>query len=156
MDYYNIDAEKARQTHDFSDAPAAEVGKSEVARLARPDDVAQCNNRLFQRRIIEVAVDHERHELRDPATAYRAYVPQGSIARGRTIAQIGRGGTAVACVACHGADLRGPLRSGATDEELLARIRGVWLERDDRYSEQRKALGRQRSQKKIEMYYIGG
>ena len=59
------------------------------------------------RRIIEVAIDHERHELRDPATAYRAYVPQGSIARGRTIAQSGQGGTALACVACHGTDLRG-------------------------------------------------
>ena len=59
------------------------------------------------RRIIEVAIDHERHELRDPATVYRAYVPQGSIARGRTIAQSGQGGTALACVACHGTDLRG-------------------------------------------------
>ena len=59
------------------------------------------------RRIIEVAIDHERHELRDPATVYRAYVPQGSIARGRTIAQSGQGGTDLACVACHGTDLRG-------------------------------------------------
>jgi cytochrome c553 len=62
---------------------------------------------VLGRRIIEVAIDHERHELRDPATAYRAYVPQGSIARGRTIAQIGQGGPALACVACHGTDLRG-------------------------------------------------
>jgi len=58
-------------------------------------------------RIVEVAVDHERHELRDPASGYRAYVPQGSIARGRTIAQAGQGGPALACIACHGADLRG-------------------------------------------------
>jgi cytochrome c553 len=58
-------------------------------------------------RIIEVAIDHDRHELRDPATAYRAYVPQGSIERGRTIAQIGQGGPAMACIACHGKDLRG-------------------------------------------------
>jgi len=62
---------------------------------------------VLGQRIIEVAIDHERHELRDPATAYRAYVPHGSIARGRTIAQRGQGGTALACVACHGADLRG-------------------------------------------------
>jgi len=58
-------------------------------------------------RIIDVAIDHERHELRDSASGYRAYVPQGSIARGRTIAQSGQGGTALACVACHGPDLRG-------------------------------------------------
>jgi len=58
-------------------------------------------------RIIEVAIDHERHELRDSLSGYRAYVPQGSIAHGRTIAQSGQGGLALACVSCHGADLRG-------------------------------------------------
>ena len=62
---------------------------------------------MLGQRIIEVAIDHERHELRDSASGYRAYVPQGSIARGRTIAQSGQGGPALACVACHGADLRG-------------------------------------------------
>jgi cytochrome c553 len=62
---------------------------------------------VLGQRIIEVAIDHERHELRDSASGYRAYVPQGSIARGRTIAQRGQGGTALACVACHGTDLRG-------------------------------------------------
>ena len=62
---------------------------------------------MLGQRIIEVALDHERHELRDPASGYRAYVPQGSIARGRTIAQIGQGGPALACIACHGKDLRG-------------------------------------------------
>jgi cytochrome c553 len=59
------------------------------------------------RRIIEVAISQERHELRDPVSGYRAYVPRGSIARGQTIAQSGQGGPAVACVACHGTDLRG-------------------------------------------------
>jgi cytochrome c553 len=58
-------------------------------------------------RIIEVAIDHQRHELRDSAAGYRAYVPRGSIARGRTIAQSGQGGPALACVTCHGTDLRG-------------------------------------------------
>ena len=58
-------------------------------------------------RIIEVAIDHERHELRDSASGYRAYVPKGSITRGQTIAQSGQGGPALACAACHGPDLRG-------------------------------------------------
>ncbi len=58
-------------------------------------------------RIVEVAIDPERHELRDSAAAYRAYVPAGSVARGRHIAQVGLGGTALACSSCHGADLRG-------------------------------------------------
>jgi len=56
-------------------------------------------------RIIEIATDHERHERRDSASGYRAYVPLGSVERGRVIA-VGSGSTP-ACVICHGADLRG-------------------------------------------------
>ena len=74
-----------------------------------------------------------------------------------TRARLSSEGVLYTCLfATHGADLRGPLRSGATDEELMEKIRGIWSGREDRYSEQRKALGRQRSHKKIEMYYIGG
>jgi cyclic pyranopterin phosphate synthase len=53
-----------------------------------------------------------------------------------------------------GHDLRGPLRDGATDEELVARITGVWKSRTDRYSAQRTTatLGLP----KVEMSYIGG
>ncbi|HXT44660.1 MAG TPA: GTP 3',8-cyclase MoaA [Pseudonocardiaceae bacterium] len=53
-----------------------------------------------------------------------------------------------------GHDLRGPLRDGATDEELVARITGVWQSRTDRYSAQRTTatLGLP----KVEMSYIGG
>ena len=54
-----------------------------------------------------------------------------------------------------GRDLRGPLRDGATDDELSDIIAGVWRVRTDRYSEIRSSLtdsiGR-----KIEMYQIGG
>jgi len=59
--------------------------------------------------------------------------------------------------AAAGTDLRGPLRSGATDEELRALLAAAWTRRDDRYSEQREAL-RRREQPlhKIEMHYIGG
>ena len=39
--------------------------------------------------------------------------------------------------AAEGADLRAPLRGGASDEELLALIRAVWERRVDRYSELR-------------------
>jgi cytochrome c553 len=58
-------------------------------------------------RIIEMPLDHERHELRDPASLYRAYVPRGSVMRGRDLAERGGNGLTVACVGCHGADLRG-------------------------------------------------
>ncbi len=59
--------------------------------------------------------------------------------------------------ATDGLDLRTPLRSGASDAELLQVIRGAWSVRSDRYSEQREVLRRSApDQKKIEMYYIGG
>ncbi len=60
--------------------------------------------------------------------------------------------------ATRGMDLREALRSGATDADLLQMIRGTWLTRTDRYSEQRELLRRDRdpAAQKIEMYYIGG
>jgi cyclic pyranopterin phosphate synthase len=56
----------------------------------------------------------------------------------------------------HGTDLRTPMREGADDTELLRIIRGAWVGRADRYSELRDELRRDTSEKKIEMYYIGG
>jgi cyclic pyranopterin phosphate synthase len=53
-----------------------------------------------------------------------------------------------------GHDLRGPLRDGATDEELVARITGVWQSRTDRYSAQRTTATV--GLPKVEMSYIGG
>ncbi|MCH8196034.1 MAG: hypothetical protein IIB12_08160 [Chloroflexi bacterium] len=55
----------------------------------------------------------------------------------------------------HGHDLRGPMRSGATDEELAGILTGVWADRTDRYSEIRASLTEPVG-KKIEMYQIGG
>jgi cyclic pyranopterin phosphate synthase len=57
----------------------------------------------------------------------------------------------------HGTDLRSPLRSGATDDELLAIIRRAWTGRDDRYSELRDSrVAAEHPLRKIEMHYIGG
>ena len=53
-----------------------------------------------------------------------------------------------------GLDLRGPLRKGASDEELAALISGTWSVRNDRYSELRVA-GVARPHK-VEMSAIGG
>ena len=53
-----------------------------------------------------------------------------------------------------GTDLRGPMRDGASDEELEALITGVWGRRVDRYSEERASLTEPRQ--KVEMYHIGG
>ena len=77
-------------------------------------------------RLVEVAVDLRRHELHDPMAEYVAYVPRGSIARGRTLA-IGdsrRGGKG--CTSCHGADLRGvnlvPPLAGRSPSYLLRQL----------------------------------
>jgi cyclic pyranopterin phosphate synthase len=56
--------------------------------------------------------------------------------------------------AARGHDLRAPLRTGATDEELAETLRGVWSRRTDRYSELRTAETAARA--KVEMSYIGG
>ena len=56
--------------------------------------------------------------------------------------------------AVRGHDLRAPLRSGATDEELAEEIRRIWSARTDRYSELRTA--ETAALPKVEMSYIGG
>ena len=58
-------------------------------------------------RIVEGPPDFERHELRDDGMTYIAYVPPGSIKRGRSIATTGTNGLATACVTCHGPKLAG-------------------------------------------------
>ena len=59
-----------------------------------------------------------------------------------------------------GHDLRGPLRDGASDDELRAQISGLWSARRDRYSEERHQqtpeLRAQRGKVKVEMSHIGG
>ena len=64
-------------------------------------------------------------------------------------------GRLVTCLfATLGTDLRGPVRSGASDADLEQLIRGVWSVREDRYSEQRASMTEPRE--KVEMYHIGG
>lgn len=57
-------------------------------------------------RIIEVPRDFERHELRDARLEYVAYVPPGSVERGRHLAMAGTA-SVPSCASCHGPDLRG-------------------------------------------------
>ena len=59
------------------------------------------------KRIVEMPVDFERFEHRDPRTDYVAYVPTGSIAQGRTLARTWGDGGQYSCATCHGADLHG-------------------------------------------------
>ena len=67
-------------------------------------------------------------------------------------------GSIVTCLFANvGTDLRAPLRSGATDDDIAEIITRRWRIRDDRYSEQRASMTEElRSREKVEMYHIGG
>jgi cyclic pyranopterin phosphate synthase len=78
-----------------------------------------------------------------------------------TRARLSTDGKLVTCLfAAGGTDLRAPLRAGASDDELRAKISAVWRLRRDRYSEERAAQtalpGPSAPRRKIEMYQIGG
>ena len=71
-------------------------------------------------RLIEVPRDAERHELRDARVPYVAYVPRGSLARGRALA--------AGCAGCHGPALRGhgaaPPLAGRSPSYLFRQLVG--------------------------------
>ena len=58
-------------------------------------------------RVIETPNDLARFELMDSEAGYTVYVPRGSIKRGEILAKTGGNGRTLACVSCHGADLKG-------------------------------------------------
>lgn len=67
----------------------------------------------LHRAILEMPIDLQRFERRDPHTTYIAYVPKGSVERGRKLASTGDNGRTQPCAGCHGADLRsGPELEG--------------------------------------------
>src|SRR6516164_7461391 len=75
-----------------------------------------------------------------------------------TRARLSSDGVLYTCLfATHGTSLRDALRGGSSDDQLLELIRGVWLGRADRYSEQRASLrSAAGDERKVEMFYIGG
>jgi GTP 3',8-cyclase len=71
-------------------------------------------------------------------------------------ARLSTEGKLVTCLfAADGLDLRGPMRAGASDDELKGLIAGGWSIRRDRYSEQRSALTI-RPRKRVQMFQVGG
>jgi cyclic pyranopterin phosphate synthase len=73
-----------------------------------------------------------------------------------TRARLSAKGELVTCLfASAGRDLRGPLRAGASDDELLQHITGTWRERVDRYSEERSHRPLHAA-RRLEMYQLGG
>jgi cytochrome c553 len=58
-------------------------------------------------RIITVPDDQERARSRDPKSGFVAYVPVGSIAKGKALVETGGSGKTVTCSICHGDALKG-------------------------------------------------
>ena len=72
-----------------------------------------------------------------------------------TRARISADGRLYTCLfAIQGVDLRAAMREGIDDDALADLIRGVWAEREDRYSELRSSASGDLP--RIEMSYIGG
>ncbi len=120
-----ISDEEARAAAEYwaaqSGGPHVKVIETEKAPPAKLDGnlyVATAVERTepLAGRILEVPEDHTKSgRIDDPRSGFVAYVPMGSIARGRKITGVGSppskvaatDGSALACVTCHGATLRG-------------------------------------------------
>ncbi len=59
------------------------------------------------KRIVTLPQDPARVEMRDPHSGFIAYVPPGSIARGKELVTKGGAGKTIACETCHGEGLKG-------------------------------------------------
>lgn len=72
-------------------------------------------------------------------------------------ARLSADGSLYTCLfATRGMDLRGPLRAGASDADLVGLLQNVWRNRDDRYSEQRGLARPDDDAARMEMYRMGG
>jgi cytochrome c553 len=82
------------------------VPKTRVAGWMLAPSTPAATERIGER-IIEVPENLERTEARDDASGFIAYVPEGSLARGRALVNTGSNGKAIPCAKCHGPGLRG-------------------------------------------------
>ena len=74
-----------------------------------------------------------------------------------TRARLSADGKIYTCLFANGGlDLIASIRSGATDKELLKMLQSLWRARIDRYSEERLSFTETQSERKVEMYQIGG
>jgi cytochrome c553 len=80
--------------------PATEIAR--VFYMAKKDGGME----PIGQRIVEVPVDAEQFEHRDTRAQFVAYVPKGSVAKGKALAT-GGANPAIACATCHGPDLKG-------------------------------------------------
>ena len=114
----------------------------------------------------------DREDPSDTATPYRFRDGQGTLGviasvtrpfcTGCSRARLTAEGSLVTCLfSTTGTDLKSPLRAGAPDEEIRRLVRRVWIDRADRFSEERLASLRSGAydpaeRQKIEMIRLGG
>lgn len=72
-------------------------------RLPRPEGGME----TLGNRIVELPEDAHRAVSRDPHSGFVAYVPPGSVAKGRELVNSGGNGKTISCTICHGDALRG-------------------------------------------------
>jgi cytochrome c553 len=76
--------------------------------LCLPLKGAEAGTEPLGMRIVETPVNPEDTEpLRDPRSGFIAYVPPGSVEKGKALVMGGGNGKTFACAACHGEGLRG-------------------------------------------------
>jgi cytochrome c553 len=77
-------------------------------------------------RVIEVSESLEKTELRDPTSGFIAYVPKGSLEKGKDLVTTGGNGKTMACTMCHGQDLKGtgniPSIAGRSPSQMTRQI----------------------------------
>jgi cytochrome c553 len=77
-------------------------------------------------RIIEVPEDLQQFVSRDARARFIAYVPTGSVEKGKALASTGGAGRTVQCAICHGPDLRGlgpiPPIAGRTPSYMVRQL----------------------------------
>jgi cytochrome c553 len=88
--------------------------------------VASASDEPLGERLMEFTPDADRHEHRDDQLVYTAYVPPGSLARGRLLARGGGSAAAPPCITCHGDHLQGtdaiPRLAGRSPTYLLRQL----------------------------------
>lgn len=86
-----------------STVPKSFVSTRGRMRLPLPDGGSE----PLGNRIIELPQDAPRAESRDPHSGFVAYVPMGSVEKGKRLVTTGGSGKTVQCAICHGDDLKG-------------------------------------------------
>lgn len=93
-----------------------------MMRQAVPDGKMEALNG----RLIEIPEDPHLVEMRDPRAGFVAFVPRGSIEKGKILATTG-GGKTIVCSTCHGEGLKGtneiPRLAGLSPDYLVRQLK---------------------------------